>query len=431
VGVFAGRTPYVWISNAYGNTGLDYTRFTCAGTGATSTTRAPAFVADPLNQPRACVNAAGVPQPVSAVPNEINTVDPDFKMPQVLRYSAAIDQRLPGNLIGTLEFLGTVELNDPTYRDLTLADSVVGGNRVMVEGRPVYRRVQAPGFGNVYDVTNTSKNYSYSITGQLQRPFLNGWEASVAYTYGMSKDVNGLTSSQASSNFRFNPIDENPNDPALRPSLNDVRHRWVGSFTRQFRFDAFGRAPTDISLIYVGESGRPYSYTYSGDVNGDGQDANDLIYVPASASEIDFRPRVTTGNNQNPFTPAESWANLNEFIESVDCLREARGTVVQRNACRLPWSNRFDVRVAHTLPTFRGHGAEFTLDILNLANLLSRRWGVDQFVSNQADQVLSRFGASATTGRAQINGFGPRTSPFNVSDLGSRYQIAAGIRYSF
>ena len=199
-----------------------------------------------------------------------------------------------------------------------------------------------------------------------------------------------------------------------------------GSFTRQFKFDVLGRAATDISLIYVGESGRPYSYTYNGDVNGDTQDANDLIFVPASVDQTRFEPV----SNNNPFTQEASWANLNAFIESVECLREARGTVIERNACRQPWTNRFDVRLAQSLPTIRGQGAQFTIDVLNFANLLNRRWGRNEFIANQADQALRRAG-NPGNGRVLLGGFGPRTSPFTVSDLNSRYQIAAGIRYTF
>lgn len=415
VGLFSGRTPYVWVSNAYGNTGLDYTRFTCTGSNT------PAFTTDLDNLPQACVDADGNPLPVSALANEINTIDPDFKLPQVLRYSLAVDRRLPMGLYLTLEGLYTDSRSDPVYRDLT----VVPRAGVTVEGRQAYRRVTATGFGNVYDVFNTDENYSYSLTAQVQRPFRDGWEASLAYTYSRSEDVNGLTSSQANSNYRFNPIDADPNDPALRTALNDVPHRIVGSLTRQFQW--VRRAPTDISVIYVGESGRPYSYTYNGDVNGDGQDANDLIFVPASSSQIRFEGVSST----NPYTPEQSWNNLNAFIESVECLRENRGQVIERNACRQPWSNRFDVRVAQTLPTFAGQGAQLTLDILNFGNLLNNEWGRSEFVANQADQALRVSSSTAVDGRVLMGGFAPRSNIFTVSDLSSRYQIQAGVRYSF
>jgi len=415
VGLFSGRTPYVWVSNAYGNTGLDYTRFTCTGSST------PPFRTELDDLPQSCVDAMGNPQPVSALANEINTIDPDFKLPQVLRYSLAVDRRLPMGLYLTLEGLYTDSRSDPVYRDLT----VVPRAGVTVEGRQAYTRVSAAGFGNVYDVYNTDENYSYSLTAQLQRPFQNGWEASLAYTFSRSEDTNGLTSSQASSNYRYNPVADDPNAPPLARALNDVPHRIVASVTRDFRL--IRRAPTTLSMIYVGESGRPYSYTYNGDANGDGQDANDLIYVPGSASEARFEEQSGT----NPYTPAQSWENLDAFIESVECLREARGSVIERNACRQPWSNRFDLRVAQTLPTLRGQSAQLTIDVLNFGNLLNEEWGRNDFVNNQADQALRVSSGTAVDGRVLLGGFAPRANVFQVSDLNSRYQVQAGIRYSF
>ena len=47
LGIFSGRTPYVWISNAYGNTGIETTSLTCTGTCVP-----PPFSADPFAQPR-------------------------------------------------------------------------------------------------------------------------------------------------------------------------------------------------------------------------------------------------------------------------------------------------------------------------------------------------------------------------------------------
>lgn len=418
VGLFAGRTPYVWVSNAFGNTGLDYTRFTCS-TAATS----PDFVADPANQPRGCRTAGGGVSLPGLAPNEINTVSPDFKMPQVLRYSLAVDQRLPMGLIGTVEGLYTKARNDPAYRDLTIVGTrtTASGADSIIEGRKVIRRVTATSFGNVYDVFNNSEGYSYSITGQLQRPFRNGWGGSVAYTFGHAYDVNAVRSSTARSQFRFNQVEGNPNDPPLRRSDYDVAHRIVADFTKSFNF--IRRASTDISLIYVGESGRPYSYTYFGDVNGDSQDSNDLIFVPATQADVRFVNTATISS-------AQSWANLNDFIERVDCLREARGRIIERNACQQPWSNRIDVRLAQNLPTFGRQGLQITMDILNFANLLNSEWGRSQFISNQSETLLSRSGSTDTGGHVLLNSFAPKANIFSNSDLGSRYQIQIGAKYS-
>jgi outer membrane receptor protein involved in Fe transport len=407
-GLFSGRTPYVWISNAYGNTGLDYTRFTCSAAGTV-----PAFVADPFNQPDACVGTT------NAAPNEIALVNPDFKLPQVWRSTFAIDQRLPYGFVGTLEALYSKNRHDVLYQELTLgpvSDSVV-------EGRPVWTRNTA-GFSTVTDITNTKRGYSYNLTGQLQRSFDAGFDVSAAYSFTRSRDVTSAISSQAFSSWRRNAIDDDPNDPELRPSNYEVPHRIV--LNGSYRAKLIRNAPTDISVIYVGESGKPYSYTYnSTDINNDGSNENDLIYVPATSAEINF-----AGNDD--VSAEQSWENLNSFIEGVECLREARGQVLQRNACREPWANRIDMRLAQVIPSIAGHSVEVSMDIFNFLNLLNRDWGTQEAVNGDRalDPLLRRSGSSVTGGHALYNAFTPRPE-FTTSDLNSRYQIQLGVRYAF
>ncbi|HEX8361611.1 MAG TPA: carboxypeptidase regulatory-like domain-containing protein [Longimicrobium sp.] len=427
LGLFSGRTPYVWVSNAFGNTGLDYVRFTC------NAPNVPAFVTDPAAQPSACTGAT------SFTPNEINTLDPDFKLPQVARASLGVDRRLPGDFVLTFEGLYNQSLSDPVYRNLAIrTDSLTGpaATNGLVEGRPRYgRRFPTGSFpatsglarlGEVYDVFNTDENYSYSLTGQIQKSFARGLDLRVAYTYSQAEDVNPLRSSTAGSNFGFNLTAANPNDPPLRPSDWLVEHRVLASGTWSAQF--IRRAPTEISFIYEGESGRPYSYRYDGDVNGDNATGNDLIYVPRDISEVRFQAASGT----QPITPEQSWANLNAFIEGVECLREARGTVVQRNACRQPWSNRVDVRVAQTVPTISNQRVQFTLDVLNFSNLLNRSWGVSESVSNQSDPLLRvTTNVPNTAGRVELAPFGAGRQVFQASNLGSRYQIQLGARYLF
>lgn len=408
VGLFSGRTPGVWISNVYGNTGLDYVRFACRGAAA------PAFVADPNAQPTSCAGST------SLAPNEINLADPDFELPQVLRTSLGIDRELAFGFVGTLEGIYTKSQSDVLYRELNL-----GAQTGTVEGRPRFGGRLTRDFANVTDITNTDEGYNYSLTAQVQRPFRNGWDVNAAYTFSRTRDVNSVTSSQAFSNFRFNPINGDPNDPELAPSNFDVPHRVLLAATRQINL--LRRAPTDLSFIYVGESGRPYSFTYSGDVNNDGSNANDLLYVPASASEIRFEAATA----RQPITPAQSYENLNAFIESVECLRENRGQVLDRNECRQPWLNRLDVKVAQSLPSFGGQNLQLTMNVFNFLNLLSEEWGVNQFVSNQNNALLRTASTNPVDGRVLFRAFGDGSREFNTSNLNSRYQIQLGVRYSF
>jgi len=410
-GLFAGRQPYVWISNLYGNTGVDFINFRCA-TEATS----PTFVADPNNQPTACVGAS---QPNLIV----NTVDPNLKPPQVARYNLGVDRQLPLGLVATVEGLYSRTRYDLFYKDLAIGLDSLGRT---VEGRP---RVQlnsgnkTPGLGDVFDLNNTSRGYTYSVTGQLQRPFRDGWEASLAYTYGHAKDVNSLTSSVAQSNFSFNLVRFDPNTPELTTSNYDIPSRLVGLVSR--RFEWFRNLPTDLTLVYIGQSGQPYSVAYNGDVNGDGFTGNDLLYVPRDSTEIHFASTATVST-------AQSYQNFNNFVESVSCLREHRGEVVERNSCRLPWTNRFDLKFAQNVSLMRNQNAQFTVDVINVGNLLNREWGRQYFISNLSDQILSTSGTAVDSkGHRTYAAFNARNNRFNLSDLDSRYQVQLGLRIGF
>ncbi len=69
IGIFSGRTPYVWLSNQYTGTGLEFTRVQVSTNNANQIP----FVADPNNQPKN-VGTASV--------NEVNLLDPDYKYPR-------------------------------------------------------------------------------------------------------------------------------------------------------------------------------------------------------------------------------------------------------------------------------------------------------------------------------------------------------------
>jgi hypothetical protein len=423
IGRFSGRTPYVWISNAYGNTGLDYVRFTCnASTGL------PGFVADPNNQPMSCQPGVAA----AAAPNEINLIDSNFSPPQVLRGSLALDRELPFGLVGTLEGLYTRTVQDVLYQNLRVMRDPQ--NR-MVEGRPRYAlrpAAETPGMGDVIDITNTTQGHTYNLTAHIQRPFRDGWDFSVAYTNSVAKDVNPLTSSQAISNWRFSVTNDNPNNPGLGRSDFDIPHRLIAQTSRQVRL--IQRFATDLSLVYIGQSGRPFSVRYNGDVNFDGSTGNDIVYVPASAAEVRFSPETVSGQL---ITEAQSWENLNAFIERIDCLRNARGRIMDRNECREPWSNRFDFRIAQNIAPMRGQNAQITVDILNVGNLLNSEWGRSEFVSNQTYDLLTLDTRSGINnqpnaeGRRVYRAFTPRESIYSISNLDSRYQIQLGLRYTF
>jgi len=434
VGVFTGRVPFVWVSNQFSNTGIQIARLRARNEDDPTDPDFPngdfpagfTFSPDPSNQPQA--SDLGL----NTFTSEINVIDPDFRFPQVFRTNIAVDQQLPfWGLIGTVELIYTRKINDINYVNLNLDDENAAGNVAGADGRPYYDREEVSGdFTDVLLLNNTDQGYSYNVTTQLRKPFTNGFEASIAYTYGQSRDINGGTSSQAFSNWRFIENTGNPNDIELGFADFDVRSRIMASVS--YRKEYGNNFASSIGLFYNGQSGGGVTYIYDGDVNGDGQFSNDLIYVPRDASEITL---VQNGD----LTPAQQWAALDEFIEDDPYLSGIRGDYAKRNARRSPFEHQFDLRLMQEFFIETGNGKrntlQITFDMFNVGNFINKDWGRDYNVRFNTFQLLEVEGV-VDNGNGTFSPsftFDPATEDdiWNINQFTSRWRAQLGFRYIF
>jgi hypothetical protein len=446
-GLFVGRPPFVWISNVFTNSGANLGILNCGTSGSPGP--APDFVADPDAQPLACRNGQGI---ATGVVGPVNLLDEDLKFPQTFRASVGYDRELGlWGLVGTVEGLYTRGINNLFYVNRNLAGEqgvdrngrVIYGDSIRTNGRSVPALIDSR-YSEVIDVTNQSEDYSWSVTGQLQKRFDDRFEARASYTYSQARDVQSLGSSRAISNWRFGrTMSGSQLDKSASTSLFDQPHKVQLSGTYSFPWRTW---KTDLSVIYSGVSGAPHDYIYrngptsgSGDLNADGVQGNDLIYVPADVndpSEIMFRD-VTSGG-QVTVTAAEQAAAFDRFINSLECLREQRGQLLERNSCRAPWSNIVDLSLRQSLPSLQGHTLALQVDVFNFTNLLNKKWGqarlVPGFNSNvpllthvgQTDGALA--GANGSQGIFQ---FALNQERYNTQNLQSNYQIQVSVRYSY
>ena len=414
IGVFSGRTPGVWLSNQYSNTGMDFGRIDLRPWHfEEGEFPAGFFSPDPLNQPR--------PEEGEIETTEINITDPNFRFPQSLRADIAIDQALPFDLVGTLELLYSNSLNDIAYQNLNLQEPERFNP---VDGRPIYPDAPvSEDFTNVILLDNTSKGYEYNITAQIQRLPRIGWYGSLAYVYGRATDVNSGSSSRAISNWQFNAVPGDPNNPPASTSQWETRHRIISNLS--YRFEPAPRWVTTISAIYDARSGRPFSHIYNVpfgvmDPNNDGAWANDLAYIPDHGDE----DQITLVNG--------SWDDIHAFIDNDPYLSDYRGEIVPRNAGREPWTHRLDLRLSQQIPSIGGQRFELILDVINALNMLNSDWGQMRFHSFQEFQLFT-FEGYDEDGYPMMS-FDHGTDPdetFTISDLGSRWQMQLGIRYTF
>lgn len=402
IGLFSGRTPYVWLSNQYGNTGIEFRRLSIAYNAAN---RIP-FVPDPNSQPTSVGSAAT---------NEVDMIDPDYKYPSLVRVNAAYDRDLGFfGLIGTAEFLYSQNVNDVKYANLNLSQV---GNRP--DGRPVYLRNVNSQISDAILLTNTDKGDAWSIVFKVDRPFRNGFFMSGSYLYGESTSILDGTSSQAASNWGNVYIGGNPNDPPVVRSNFDPGHRIT--LSGGYDIPVGGGFTTTVSAYYSGQSGRPWSANYATDYNGDARTTNDLLYIPSNANEFIF----TNG----------TFDDLMAFVNAEPCLAKYIGKIHERNACRAPWINTFDMRVNVGLP-FKRVKAEITWDLLNLINLFDRNNGLLEY-ANFNDLLVVRPTVTTTPITYNLSNLflnGVRQTPeeqFTRNDLLSRWQMQLGARIRF
>lgn len=395
-GLFGGRTPYVWLSNQYGNTGIEFRRLNI---NFNPNNRIP-FVADPHNQPTSVGNAAT---------NEIDVVDPDYDYPQLLRGNIGYDRSLPFGLIGTVELVFSKTVKDIAYRNLNLVEDTT-----LQDGRVRYGRLN-PAFSDVILLTNTDEGSNWSVATSLEKSFSHGWYLRGSYLYGRAKSVNDGTSSQARSNWINVYTAGQLNDAPLATSNFDVQHRITiaGSYTFDVR-----AVNVTASLYYNGQSGRPYSYLFGSDVSSDGSTTNDLLFYPAEG-----QVRFGTG----------SYQDLVSFLEAGECSDVTPGRTVLRNTCRSPWTNTMDFHLAVQLPVKRFQ-PEVRFDVLNLLNMFDSSNGIVEYANFNDLLVTNATVAPDGTYTYNLNSIarpGSGTSRYTRDDLRSRWQAQIGLQVRF
>ncbi len=459
IGVFAGRTPLVWPGGVYQNNGitigaLDTARtsgqLTAAGTQYGLQLGGSPFLFNPNVTTQPTQADFGLSPLLIRPQGDLNIVEKKFHLPAVLRTSLGADKKLGNGWSVNVDLQYTKNLYEVDWKNVNIAPATVltsGPDARLVHsttGNPVrfiYRpygttnAIRNP-YGNIILIQNTTgrKGYSYNVNMGVEKVTKKGFTFNASYTYGNSQVHNEGTSSINTSNWQNMEAVSTRNDIGLSTSDFDMGHRIFALASKKFTY-AKGHMATTVTFVYNGQSGSPYSYTMTGAAFiGDGVTNNDLMYIPASRTEMDQMSFVANG----AISPTVQKDQFEEFIQSDKYLRTHRGKFAERNGARSPFTNIIDANVQQDFSIKTGavrHTLSVRFDIFNLTNLIDKNAGRQYFFSFDQAQVLNVANFTGTTPNYRFNK--PNNNKVGTISDGvsafnsSRWNGQLTIRYSF
>ena len=435
-GIFSGTPPYVWLSNQAGNNGLLFAQLTRPSTGL----KDQGFDGNPNYGP-----AAG-----TAPKSDIAFVDPGFKYPQLFKTNIAVDKKFGNGWIATAEVLYNKDINNIYHANVALPNdnSADAFKMLGADNRTVYTKTSTSAVANsAVMMKNTSEGYSIYTTLQLQKDFdgaLKGLNVNGSYTFGKSKSVTDGSSSVAKSAWQYRPA-INPNSEELGYSAGSFPSRLLLSATYSKSF--FNMTTSSIGVVFQRYSPFRYSYTYNGDLNGDGINLNDLVFIPATKDQI----TLVKANATDPRTTDEIWAQLDNFIKQDPYLSQHRGEYSERNGGIAPYINKVDLNFNQDFFVKTEKGRKNTIrvsfDIVNFGNFINKNWGVEKttVLGYQQYQFLTMVSKPTATAAptftmpfvpAGTAGGGSTQTVLNQTfrdyvSSSSRWQMQIGVKYIF
>ncbi|WP_282117290.1 TonB-dependent receptor [Cellulophaga baltica] len=341
-------------------------------------------------------------------------VDPDFQFPQVWRTNLGVDHRFDNDIVLTADVSYTKDLNAAHVQNWGLRNPT-GILNAPGDNRPYY--TAADKGNNAYVFTNSDKGRVWNASVKAQKNFNNGLYVMGAYSYLNAKDVNSIEAEITGDAFDFNPTLGNANEDVLGFSKYGDTHRFIGVLSKNFEYGQ-GKWNTTISTFFEYGQGARYNYTYAGNINGDSSfQNNDLLYIP-TAAEV----------GQMQFSGAGQAEAFEAYIQQDDYLSDNRGEYMERYGALAPWRGKWDMKILQDYTFNNDNKIQFSIDVLNVGNLINSDWGVIQQPNN-----VSPIGVSVDATNTPTYTFDPsltKTYGFDAS-LASRWQAQFGVRYIF
>ncbi|MEQ1687863.1 MAG: carboxypeptidase regulatory-like domain-containing protein, partial [Sphingopyxis sp.] len=336
VGVFAGGTPNVFLSNSYSNTGqltnqITINRDATCNTAGTlcdlalnNLTNLATF--SPIVTSFLATNVA------SLANAPVNAIDPDLKVARQMRATISVDYEADLGPLGDGWLFGANFLYGNVLQGYNWTDIRSVRIGTLPDGRPRYGNLAGTtGTNQDLLMTNSSQGRSYIGVVRFEKDWDWGLGIGGSYTRSDVNDQNAITSTTASSLYNNNAMLD-PNSAAYGRSIYEITDQW--KFNINYRTELFGDNETRFTLFGEYRSGRPYSLTMidsSGTSSSNrssvlgtvGTGSNALLYVP------------TLNDSRVSFTDTATETAFNALVTQLG-LEGYRGSIVPKNSQSSP-----------------------------------------------------------------------------------------------
>jgi hypothetical protein len=278
------------------------------------------------------------------------------------------------------------------------------------------------------------------------------------------KETNPGTSSVALSNYSQWAISDRDNPES---AVSNYQIKYQTKLALGYGRAFFGDYKTSARFFIQRRAGLPFSYTFDSATNsagggltasgqidqmfGETEDVafrdTQLFYVP----KADSSGAITmTSDPIVHFNNAADAAALDAFVKRTG-LDKYAGSIAPRNKFKSRDITTMDVRLEQELPAFVPNGSKLkaTLDIINLGNLINKKWGVlEQWgfpyavrvntATNCQAAALATAGAAVaakcSAGPGNYYQYAPLTTntpTVSGSNQSSTWYIKVGLKYQF
>ncbi|MDP2497006.1 MAG: TonB-dependent receptor [Candidatus Palauibacterales bacterium] len=301
-----------------------------------------------------------------------------------------------------------VFVNPDTY-DPTPEGSDIAAARVNEDLRTLYTQV-SNGEARAY---NLKLEFQGNPTEDLR--LAGNYTMNFAYDNSTTECCTGNallfdTPTAGNPNFLGDPGDDE--DGSWGPSKTQRRHVVV--------LNAMWDLPAgfEVSGIYRGQSGNPFTPSVNGDLNFDGEAENDRPYLPDPDNP---------GASGYAFASSSDLDRYRGLLNEYSCLQDAVGSIISRNTCSNPWWHSVDVKVKKTFQTVGDQSFDVIVDMFNVLDGLGMSAG--EFVFRE-DELFQVEGYDSDTDQVTVStGQFGREIPVGFTPF--QFQAQVGVQYHF